>query len=141
MILACALFTIQNKNTRLYCQAPTDGVADNTALSVTAICKQLILNRLIVSTLKMTRLTNSNHDFREDINGLRAWAVLVVVMYHFGVVGFQGGFQGVDIFFVISGYLMTKIIVSGLENPAANYSVRQFYLSRAIRIIPALLYV
>lgn len=89
----------------------------------------------------MTELIKSNHNFRQDINGLRAWAILVVVLYHFGVAGFQGGFQGVDIFFVISGYLMTKIIVTGLENHAANYSIREFYLSRAIRIIPALLFV
>ena len=53
--------------------------------------------------------------FRTDINGLRAWAVMAVVLYHFGVPGFQGGFVGVDIFFVISGFLMTGIIVKPVE--------------------------
>jgi transposase len=48
--------------------------------------------------------------FRTDINGLRAWAVMGVVLYHFGVPGFSGGFVGVDVFFVISGFLMTSIM-------------------------------
>lgn len=75
-------------------------------------------------------------EFRADINGLRAWAVIAVVLYHFGVPGFSGGFVGVDIFFVISGFLMTKIIISGLENN--NFALSSFYLARARRIIPAL---
>ncbi|EMH5180801.1 acyltransferase family protein [Serratia marcescens] len=75
--------------------------------------------------------------FRHDINGLRAWAVIAVVLFHFGVPGFVGGFVGVDVFFVISGFLMTQIIVSGIEN--GNFSLWRFYLARARRIIPALL--
>lgn len=54
--------------------------------------------------------------FRSDINGLRAWAVVAVVLYHFGVPGLQGGFVGVDVFFVISGFLMTRLIIVGLES-------------------------
>lgn len=54
------------------------------------------------------RLTPSPKMFRHDINGLRAWAVVAVVLYHFGVPGFAGGFVGVDVFFVISGFLMSK---------------------------------
>ncbi|MFV8873658.1 acyltransferase family protein [Serratia fonticola] len=75
--------------------------------------------------------------FRHDINGLRAWAVIAVVLFHFGIPGFKGGFVGVDVFFVISGFLMTKIIVTGLE--VGNFSIGKFYLARAVRIIPALL--
>ncbi|MGE0112829.1 acyltransferase family protein [Aquabacterium sp.] len=75
--------------------------------------------------------------FRTDINGLRAWAVMAVVLYHFGVPGFKGGFVGVDIFFVISGFLMTGIIVKGISR--GSFSFIGFYLARAKRIIPALL--
>lgn len=74
--------------------------------------------------------------FRYDINGLRAYAVALVVLFHFGVFGFAGGFIGVDVFFVISGFLMTSIIIKGLENRTFNFL--KFYLSRANRIIPAL---
>ncbi|MEZ5999845.1 acyltransferase family protein [Hyphomonas sp.] len=78
--------------------------------------------------------------FRHDINGLRAWAVVAVILYHFGVAGFASGFVGVDIFFVISGYLMTQIIVEGVERRSGGggFSVLGFYLARAKRIIPAL---
>ena len=75
--------------------------------------------------------------FRDDINGLRAWAVAVVVLYHFGITGFSGGFVGVDIFFVISGFLMTGIVVKGLERD--SFSLIGFYMSRARRILPALI--
>jgi len=75
--------------------------------------------------------------FRSDINGLRAWAVVAVMLFHFGVPGFAGGFVGVDIFFVISGFLMTQIIVRGLEGGC--FSIWAFYLARAKRIMPALL--
>lgn len=76
--------------------------------------------------------------FRHDINGLRAWAVVAVVLYHFGITGFTGGFVGVDVFFVISGYLMTGIILGTLAAPA-GFSFWSFYLARAKRILPALL--
>ena len=77
-----------------------------------------------------------NSNFRYDINGLRAYAVALVVLFHFGIAGFSGGFIGVDIFFVISGFLMTQIIVSGLEKN--SFSFLKFYISRANRIIPPL---
>ena len=78
-----------------------------------------------------------NH-FRKDINGLRAIAVVSVVLFHFGVAGFSGGFVGVDIFFVISGFLMTGIVARGFEKK--NFSFINFYLARARRIIPALFF-
>lgn len=75
-------------------------------------------------------------NFRFDINGLRAYAVAFVVLFHFGVFGFTAGFIDVDVFFVISGFLMTKIIMDGLKRD--NFSILQFYTNRAVRIIPAL---
>jgi peptidoglycan/LPS O-acetylase OafA/YrhL len=75
-------------------------------------------------------------NFRNDINGLRAFAVLAVVLFHFDVPGFKGGFLGVDVFFVISGYLMTSIIFRRMEK--GRFSVLEFYADRARRIIPAL---
>lgn len=77
-------------------------------------------------------------NFRFDINGIRAIAVVAVMLYHFDVPYFRGGFVGVDIFFVISGFLMTKIIVSGLSNNAL--SVVDFYWARFTRIYPALFF-
>lgn len=74
--------------------------------------------------------------FRKDINGLRAFAVIAVVLFHFNASWMPGGFAGVDVFFVISGFLMTGIIFKGLENN--NFSVLNFYIARANRIIPAL---
>ncbi|HCU0700185.1 acyltransferase family protein [Enterobacter asburiae] len=74
--------------------------------------------------------------FRSDINGLRAIAVLAVVLYHFNVNFFNGGFVGVDVFFVISGFLMTSIIIGRTENK--SFSLIGFYFDRARRIIPAL---
>lgn len=78
--------------------------------------------------------------FRDDINGLRAWAVLAVIFYHFGINGFSGGFVGVDVFFAISGFLMTGIVVEGLEKSrTSKFSVFEFYMARARRILPALI--
>ena len=74
--------------------------------------------------------------YRADIDGLRAIAVLAVVFYHAGVVGFSGGFVGVDIFFVISGFLITTII--NRELVEGRFSIVKFYESRARRILPAL---
>lgn len=75
-------------------------------------------------------------NFRYDINGLRAFAVLVVVLFHFSVPGFAAGFLGVDVFFVISGYLMTDIIMRNVQQ--RRFSLVEFYLARSRRIIPAL---
>ncbi|MCU4521605.1 acyltransferase [Acinetobacter schindleri] len=75
--------------------------------------------------------------FRYDINGLRAYAVGLVVLFHFQVLGFSAGFIGVDVFFVISGYLMSKIIIDQLLQE--RFSIWKFYLARGIRILPALL--
>jgi len=76
-------------------------------------------------------------DFRKDINGLRAIAVVAVILFHFNAAWLPGGFAGVDVFFVISGYLMTSIIYRGLANN--SLSIPKFYLARGRRIVPALL--
>jgi len=81
----------------------------------------------------------SSPRFRFDINGLRAWAVVAVIGYHFGLSGFGGGFVGVDVFFVISGFLMTGIVVSGLERGPPGFTLPAFYMARARRILPALI--
>ena len=75
-------------------------------------------------------------NFRADINGLRAIAVIAVVIFHFNSDWLSGGFAGVDVFFVISGFLMTGIIFRGLDTQ--SFSVIRFYMARANRIIPAL---
>jgi len=74
--------------------------------------------------------------FRKDINGLRAFAVVAVVLFHFDSNLLTGGFAGVDVFFVISGFLMTTIIFSALEQD--KFSIIGFYRARGRRIIPAL---
>jgi len=74
--------------------------------------------------------------FQNDINGMRGLSVLLVVLYHFNLRILGGGFVGVDIFFVISGFLMTKIIVSGMVQ--GRFSYIDFVLRRATRIFPAL---
>jgi peptidoglycan/LPS O-acetylase OafA/YrhL len=75
-------------------------------------------------------------DFRHDINALRAFSIIVVVLYHFRVPGFSGGFIGVDVFFVISGFLMTKLIVEKLDSK--KFSLLDFYKRRIKRLVPAL---
>lgn len=82
--------------------------------------------------------TKIEKKFRYDINGLRAYALILVILFHFSLLSAATGlFIGLDIFFVISGFLMTKIIISQLQNN--RFSLNQFFLARAIRIIPALL--
>lgn len=74
--------------------------------------------------------------YRSEIDGLRAVAVLPVILFHAGFGVFSGGYIGVDIFFVISGYLITSILISELEEE--RFSIAHFYERRARRILPAL---
>lgn len=80
-----------------------------------------------------------SHGYRRDIDGLRTVAVLPVVFGHAGLPGFSGGFVGVDVFFVISGFLITGILAR--EIAAGHFSLLGFYERRARRILPALLLV
>ena len=77
--------------------------------------------------------------YRAEIDGLRAIAVIPVILFHAGFELFSGGFVGVDIFFVISGYLITTIILS--EKEQGIFSLANFYERRARRILPALFFV
>lgn len=78
-------------------------------------------------------------EYRREIDGLRAVAVLPVILFHAGFSAFAGGYVGVDVFFVISGYLITSILLHDLEN--GNFSIVRFYERRARRILPALFFV
>ncbi|MTI08981.1 acyltransferase family protein [Curvivirga aplysinae] len=74
--------------------------------------------------------------YRPEIDGLRAIAVIPVILFHAGFQIFSGGYVGVDIFFVISGYLITSILLKELEQ--GDFSILRFYERRAKRILPAL---
>lgn len=74
--------------------------------------------------------------FRKDINGLRGIAILAVMLFHFQIPGFSGGFIGVDIFFVISGFLISSIVINKLQY--SQFSLRSFFIHRIRRIVPAL---
>ena len=78
----------------------------------------------------------NNIEYRADIDGLRAIAILAVVLYHSFPKNLPGGFIGVDIFFVISGYLISTIILRQQRN--GSFSFATFYYHRARRILPAL---
>lgn len=79
------------------------------------------------------------NNYRPDIDGLRAFSIIAVVVYHAFPTLLPGGFVGVDVFFVISGYLITGIILQGQAK--AKFSIIEFYRRRIQRIIPALLLV
>ncbi|CAN2243586.1 COG1835 Predicted acyltransferases [actinobacterium SCGC AAA044-D11] len=72
------------------------------------------------------------------IDGLRALAVVAVVLYHLGINWIPGGFLGVDLFFVISGYVITRLILDSIES-ANGLDIREFYAARARRLFPGLL--
>jgi peptidoglycan/LPS O-acetylase OafA/YrhL len=78
-------------------------------------------------------------NYRPEIDGLRAIAVLPVILFHSGIGIFSGGYVGVDVFFVISGYLITTIILAELDKE--SFSITNFYERRARRILPVLFFI
>lgn len=76
-------------------------------------------------------------NYRKDVDGLRAIAVILVILSHFKVPFFEGGYIGVDIFFVISGFVITKVILS--QKLLGEFSLKQFYIKRIKRLAPALI--
>ena len=89
-----------------------------------------------VRTPATESLTNKSSNYRPDIQGLRAVAVLLVIAAHAKFSGFEGGFVGVDIFFVISGYVITSLL---MRQPSRSLlqNLRTFYIRRILRIVPA----
>lgn len=74
--------------------------------------------------------------YRREIDALRGIAVLIVLFYHASIPFFEGGFVGVDVFFVISGYLITSILIEDFDE--GRFSITRFYERRVRRIFPAL---
>lgn len=95
---------------------------------------------MVMSTVACSPLKKDSHlKYRAEIDGLRALAVVPVILFHAGFELFSGGFVGVDVFFVISGYLITTILIEDIENK--RFSIVNFYERRARRILPALFFV
>lgn len=89
-----------------------------------------------VSPSPLAPLKSKDPDFRPDIEGLRGIAVLIVVAFHVGIKGFQGGFVGVDVFFVLSGYLITSLLMREVRK-TGRISFSNFYARRVRRLLPA----
>jgi peptidoglycan/LPS O-acetylase OafA/YrhL len=84
----------------------------------------------------MTESRRPTGDFRPDLEGLRGVAILLVLLFHAGIPGTRGGFVGVDVFFVLSGFLITGLLLRERET-TGRVDLREFYARRARRILPA----
>lgn len=92
-------------------------------------------------------MSNVNSEFKmrnaalyiAPIDGLRAIAVIAVLLYHLGISWIPGGFLGVDLFFVISGYVITRLILDSIDRSSA-LDLRAFYFNRLRRLVPALVF-
>ena len=83
--------------------------------------------------------SSTKNDYKKHIDGLRALSVISVIIFHLDHNFLPGGFIGVDIFFVISGYLISKIITSKIDKN--EFSISIFFISRARRILPMLFFI
>ena len=90
----------------------------------------------VLESLMSVMPQSPNHAYRPEIDGLRALAILPVLFFHYRIPPFHGGFVGVDVFFVISGFLITQLIVA--EQREGRFSLTRFYERRIRRIFPAL---
>ena len=95
--------------------------------------------RVTINCPKKASKRTTSLKYRPEIDGVRALAVIPVILFHAGFELFSGGFVGVDVFFVISGYLITTILITDIENK--RFSLVNFYERRARRILPALFFV
>jgi peptidoglycan/LPS O-acetylase OafA/YrhL len=102
-----------------------------TGIHIAAPKSTLLLQMSRTSYMPSPRIST----YRPDIDGLRAVAVIPVVLYHIGFAAIGGGFVGVDVFFVISGYLIASVLIKEIE--AKRFSVITFYERRIRRILPA----
>jgi peptidoglycan/LPS O-acetylase OafA/YrhL len=93
--------------------------------------------KLDAINLKLVPFPGNKMQYRREIDGLRALAVVPVILFHVGLEWFSGGFIGVDVFFVISGYLITTILIE--EQKSGSISIAKFYERRARRILPVLI--
>ena len=89
-----------------------------------------------MSTVKSFEKKFIPQNYKPEIDSLRAIAVFFVICFHFELLNFSGGFIGVDIFFVISGYLITNLLLTDLRKE--RFSLLEFYLRRIRRILPPL---
>ena len=80
--------------------------------------------------------SNRSSTFRPDVEGLRGIAVFIVVAFHCGIATFSGGFVGVDVFFVLSGYLITGLLLAEIER-SSTIDLLSFYARRIRRLLPA----
>ncbi len=94
---------------------------------------QFVIRRLAVR-LSLVRV--ADNAFRPDVEGLRALAVVAVLLFHAKVAGFDGGFVGVDVFFVLSGFLITRLLLRELAT-TGSISLKAFWARRARRLLPA----